>query len=441
MGGAGVQRSVKFVKWLPTFGIMPVLITSNEPRPTELTPPDPTLARDIPPEIEIHRTPPCIRPSSGLGARIRRMTGAIPASAEEWNSNVFKLGSSLLEKRPVDVIYVSMSPFWGCEVADALSRRFGVPWVADLRDPWALDEMQTYTTGVHHRLAIRRMGRSLGSASTIVMNTPEALRRLKETFPALASKRCVSITNGYDEDDLVPAEPESDGHFHIVHMGSLHTELGLLQKGSQRLWRALGRTPVSVNYLGRSHYYLVQALDKWLDSEPAARSKVKVDFIGGHSQADLQVVQGSRYPHIYKFSGYLSHSAALQELARADLLFFPMYGLDPGVRSTIVPGKAYEYLASRKPILAAVPEGDARDFMRKAGTGFVCEPDDVAGMARVLHERYAAWIKKSPDFTWNEAFVCQFERRHLAERMAGELALASGENARVEQHCATFNKP
>ena len=102
----------------------------------------------------------------------------------------------------------------------------------------------------------------------------------------------------------------------------------------------------------------------------------------------------------------------------ADLLFLPMQGLPHGERATIVPGKTYEYLAARRPILAAVPAGDARDFVRAADAGDTVLPDDVDGMAAVLQTRIAAG--RAADRAL-DASVARFERRELTRQLAAVL--------------------
>src|SRR2546428_12326877 len=114
-----------------------------------------------------------------------------------------------------------MSPFESADVAARVGDALGVPWVADLRDPWALDEMVVYPTGIHRRLARRRMRKALESASAVVMNTPEATRRLQEAF-SLGPTPIVTITNGFDAEDFSLDEPaRSDEAFRIVHAGYL----------------------------------------------------------------------------------------------------------------------------------------------------------------------------------------------------------------------------
>jgi len=164
----------------------------------------------------------------------------------------------------VDVILATASPYDTIEAGATLARMLGKPWVAGLRDPWALDEMMVYPTGVHRRLELARMRRLLGSAAAVVMSTPEAARQVVEAFPELAGRPVVSITNGYDAADFgeggeVVREP---GVFRIVHTGYLHTEMGLQQRRRARLQRVVGGATPGVDILTRSHVFLLEAVDR-----------------------------------------------------------------------------------------------------------------------------------------------------------------------------------
>ena len=95
-----------------------------------------------------------------------------------------------------------------------------------------------------------------------------------------------------------------------------------------------------------------------------------------------------------------------------------MQNLAPGRRSGNVPGKTYEYLASGRPILAAVPEGDARDLLEAAGASYVCAPDDVAAIKRILAARVAALDDGAPPPARDEELVARYEWGILAAQVA-----------------------
>jgi hypothetical protein len=98
-----------------------------------------------------------------------------------------------------------------------------------------------------------------------------------------------------------------------------------------------------------------------------------------------------------------------------------MHSLPEGMRAGIVPGKTYEYMASGRPILAAVPPGDAKDFLQAAGSASCCHPADVDAMVRILKTRFAAWQTSGGKPGWNREWVERFERRRLTGELAGHL--------------------
>ena len=108
-------------------------------------------------------------------------------------------------------------------------------------------------------------------------------------------------------------------------------------------------------------------------------------------------------------------------LESADLLFLPMQKLAPGLRSGNVPGKTYEYLASGRPILAAVPEGDARDILSAAGNASLCRPADVTCLAAAIREQIELWRAGAQRAVPDPEVTRLYERRYLTERLAGVL--------------------
>ena len=190
------------------------------------------------------------------------------------------------------------------------------------------------------------------------------------------------MPNGYDADDFSqPQGPPGSGPFRIVHTGYLHTELGRGLADGRLTRRLLGGDLSGVNILTRSHVYLLEAIDRLIADDASVAQRLELHLAGVLSDSDIDVAQRSP---VVRMPGYLPHAETIGLLRSSDLLFLPMHDLPTGVRARIVPGKTYEYLASGRPILAAVPDGDARDLLTRAGTGLLCRPDDVAGMATII---------------------------------------------------------
>jgi glycosyltransferase involved in cell wall biosynthesis len=278
--------------------------------------------------------------------------------------------------------------------------------------------MMVYPTYWHLRAKLKQMCAALESASVIIMNTPEASRALRETFPEF-SDRVVTITNGYDAQDFEGTAPETDSKiFRIVHTGHLHTRLGSRHRKTRWIRRALGGERVPINLLTRSHIFLLRALEAWKTQEPTIQGCVELVLAGALTQADRAAVDASDVSAMVRLDGYLSHAESIQLLRSADLLFLPMHALPGGVRSRIVPGKTYEYLAAQRPILAAVPEGDAREFVLASGLGHVCEPDDVQSMIAILKQLFKGSSEEANHPRVSDVFLRQFERKELTRQLA-----------------------
>jgi glycosyltransferase involved in cell wall biosynthesis len=424
LGGGGVQRTLKFAKYLPELGIETVIVTGPARRSTRHAPLDVSLGAEAAPGCRVERIDAEL-PDDSRPDRVRRLLARPSRFAQAWVEGCLRTALRAGSAEPIDVVLATMSPFETSVAAAGVAARLRVPWVADLRDPWALDEMIVYPSRWHRALELSRMRRCLSSAALVIMNTPEAARALGQAFPELAP-RTLSITNGFDAADFSgELPPRSDDRFRIVHTGSLHADLGYAHRRRQRLRRFVGGERVPVDILARSHVHLLAALEQWRRQHPAEAASSVLVLAGSLGTLDRQLVQRSTVADLVEMPGYLTHAETVRQLRTADLLFLPMHGLPRGERARIVPGKTYEYLGARKPILAAVPEGDARDFVQASGLGSVCEPDDVGAMAEILRRRFLEARAGRAPVPAPPAFFAQFERRQLAVGLARVLESVS----------------
>jgi glycosyltransferase involved in cell wall biosynthesis len=258
------------------------------------------------------------------------------------------------------------------------------------------------------------MGSALPNATANLMNTPEATREVRRHFPGLRDKPVVTIPNGFDAADFPgPAPERNDGVLRIVHAGYVHVREEPAHRWAMGARQLLGGAVKGLEIGTRSHVYLLRAVRRVLAERPELARRIEVHLAGLLSDADRRVF-GFEVVHEH---GYLPHDETVELLRTADLLFLPMHDLPPGRRARIVPGKTYEYLASRRPILAAVPDGDVRDLLSRAGNAFVCRPDDDAAMARVISEQADRVLAGRPAPAPREDVLAEFERRRLSERL------------------------
>jgi hypothetical protein len=423
LGGPGTQRAVRFARDLPALGHELTVVTGPGQSTGRWDPLDETLMDRLTERIAVRRVGGPVPPGGG---RADRWLDRRTPFAKWWVEGAVAAATPVA--RQADAILCTMAPYETAFAAAQLSQENGVPWIADLRDPWALDEMRIYPTALHRNRDLRRMADVLRTAHGIIMNTAEARTALIEAFPDLGLKHVAVVPNGFDSRDFLPTAPaprDRDRPLRIVHTGSLHLQMGRDHRQAGRTRRLLGGAQ-EIDILPRSHFYLVEALTAMRRNGYIDRGDVELHLAGVLSDADLEICE-----HIDLVAhGYVDHDASTELLRSADLLFLPMHDLPDGRRARIVPGKTYEYLAAGRPILAAVPEGDARDLVGGAPGALLCAPTDARAMARMVvseldHLRQRG---RRPD-RWHPQ-VSEFEHHHLADALSTVIERIVGRRGR-----------
>ncbi len=333
IGGPGTQRSAKFVKYLPGCGWEPSVIAAEFDGEHQ----DPTLLADIQPPTLVRRIP-CPRNvwrrsrawlmgrrflGLGLG-RLATWGGYFmdfPDTMRGWSRQAVLVGHELHMKHQHDVLFTTSYPYSSHTAGMELKRCLGIPWVADLRDPWAENEIMLghlpgWMRGRHQR-AEAALAKS---ADRITFAHPGHAERFAERHP-VARGKCVAITNGFDQDDyrgFPETPPCADGVVRIAHVGSFYGE-----------------------YTPRPLFDALRAHWKGL---PDGVAGVRLSFIGG--------VGDMRPPEIDGVSiavrPRVSHEEALRAQADAHVL---LCVFDRHLGTTCIPGKLFEYLASGRPII------------------------------------------------------------------------------------------
>lgn len=427
VGGAAVQRNAQIVRHLPLFGYQPIIVTGAGTRASRWTPRDDSLVRDATGDFRVIRMAgeDEIPESRTWRGRAERWLGGERPWSKWWTSSVREAVESISDD--IDVIYAPIVPYDTFRAALRVRELLERPLVIDLHDPWAFDEMMVYPTRAHRQSAAHLMRRVLMTSDGIVINTPDATARILHAFPKLAERSVVTIPNGYSSDDFVGEQPpRGDGIFRIVHTGYLHTELGQDHRRLRFLHGVLGGTLGDVDILTRSHVYLLRAVEELLEETPGL-GPIEIHLAGVATPADRQAAAGSNLVH---FHGYVPHSESVRLLRSADLLFLPMHDLTDGRRAGIIPGKTYEYLAAERPILAAIPPGDAKDLLIEAGNAIVCGPKDVAGMKREVGAAIERNRAGQDDRRPEERVLARIEWRNRSHELARLFdSLCAGGNA------------
>lgn len=405
MAGGGVYRPLGFVRYLGDFGWQPTVLA---PHGDSFWIRDPSLVDRIPESCRVIRTRTlsaqrvltAIRGKRAGGTQVRSSRGfsllrkcgslfLLPDTYIGWYPFALRAGMRLLAEKKFDAIYSTSPPETSHVVAHALQKKSRLPWVADFRDPWMNLHLFTPPTALHAALH-RRLEKMVTAKAGIVVTNRWHHERMKRELPADA--RLAIISNGYDREEAertAAAVPASD-RFRIVHAGML------TQK--------------------RSAEPFLRALKRFIAGVPGSGEKVEVLFIGPREDRNDEMVRRLGLERNVTFRDTVSHAEALR-LERSCHILLLIKHLDPLYRG-IIPGKVYEYIGMRRPILALVPEGELAQLIRDLRRGETVSQDDESEIAAILESLYRRFEAGAIDDGYDLDFVPRFERRELAGKLA-----------------------
>jgi glycosyltransferase involved in cell wall biosynthesis len=395
LGGSGVQRSAKFVKYLPHEGWKPVVLTVRPNRRNSLEQGlDHSLLADIPEQVEVIRARSAefaaiyaLLRRLGLRRALLALEQWIPFLAHHykvgWYPFAVRAARRRLRRSPVDVIYTSSTPYLAHFIGKALSREHGIPWVADFRDPWT---QRTYkrSAAFQDSLDRRLEANVMESADAVIANTPTNKRAICRDFHVSADKVHV-IPNGYDPEDLecLGANGPDDERFVITCIGTYYE-----MPDPEAFFRAYRR-------LHQEH------------------SNAYLRFFSSRLR---HVRKASRMLEIgsWEASERITHADAISAMRRSAVLLANV----PHMTDTHwIPGKLYEYLAASRPILFIGPRmGEAAAIVQRTHAGLTVENDEGAILG-ALRKLYASWNARQP-LRPNLDVVHEYDRRRQTRSLA-----------------------
>ena len=412
-GGAGVQRWLKFAKYLPQYGWEPIIYTPENP---DFAIEDKSLQKDVSKDMlvikkkiwepyEIYKT---LIGKKGQKVNVSfaeagkkqgfihklalavRGNFLIPDPRCFWIEPSYHYLAKYLKDHPVDAIISTGPPHSMHLIALKLHRKTNIPWVADLRDPWTnIDfyrelNLSWLADKIHHK----KEKQVLTEANTVVSVTPTWCRELSE----IANRPVDLVHNGYDEEDIVLVNNPIDVDFSIVHIGSINAA-----RNPKVLW---------------------MALHELLQEEPELKNRLKIKLVGNVEPVVFDDIEQYQLTDYIEKIGYLSHADAITFQQTSQLLLL-LINNTPNAGG-ILTGKLYEYMASARPILAIGPvESDIATLLKETQSGNIVDFTDVAGMKSVLLELFEKY--KLGKLSSKATGYQQYSRRAQCGVMAGLL--------------------
>lgn len=406
-GGGGVYRPLSFVRHLSRAGWRVTVVT---PEPGEFWVADPALVRVVPDDVRVVRTPSLSasrllgrarngggrRSSSGFGL-LRRFGECVllPDTYRGWVPFARRAAEELCRTQRFDWLYSTSPPDSTHLAALPVARRFGFPWVADFRDPWIGLHLRRPPTPLHAAIH-RGMERRVAKADLVLVTTDRQRDDLLGRYP---SARVVKIANGYEEEDFETLDVRPpDAPFTLAHFGMLT--------------------------LGRSTRPFLAGLARLFERAPALRGSIETAFVGPRETANEEWVARYGLGDVVRFEDPVPHEACVRREAASHALLLVKHD-DPRYRG-LVPGKLYEYIGARRPILALVPNGEAAAIVRRLRRGEVAAIDDAGGIAAALERLYRGYEAGELERRYDLSPVPELSRRAGAERLAGLLEEMGG---------------
>lgn len=409
-GGSGVQRWLKFTKYLRDFNWEPVIYTPENPEtPVE----DNSLFRDIPEGITVLKKriwEPYSFYKKFLGQKEedKIQTGFltekkkpkrkekisvwirgnlfIPDARKFWIRPSVKYLTTYLKKNPVDIIISTGPPHSMHLIALGLKKRLNIPWLADFRDPWTnidfyKDLLLTPRADNKHKKLEQSVLKE--ADSLIVVGST-----LKKEYENLGAEKVSVITNGFDQDDYKDDDICLDKKFSILHVGTI-----TYSRNPKDFWSVLSE--------------LVNELQDFADD-------LEIKLIG---KTDLSVDENIAKLDLQKFvrkKNYLPHKEAIQEQQKSHVLFLSINNTQNA--KGIITGKLFEYLAARRPVLAIGPtDGDVAEILNITNAGRISgfgENTRLKNHILALYHNY-----KKGKLQINAGDVSKYSRKNLTEEL------------------------
>jgi glycosyltransferase involved in cell wall biosynthesis len=405
-GGAGVQRWLKFAKYLPEFGWQPVILTVD-PEYASYPQRDESLAAEVGPDCLVYTTKSfelyniyklvsgkkevpyggfANESKEGLFQKLSKFLRGnflLPDPRKGWNKYALKKATELIRELKIDTVVTTSPPHSTQLIGLKLKQQFNIRWIADLRDPWT--DIYYYNQFKHTALARkidRNYERKVVENADLLITVSEDVKRLfaEKSLLDIAVKTSV-IPNGFDEEDF--------------RIGSVPAE-----------------TKRIITYTGTiSEAYDVSGfLDALSGLDQSLKSNLLIRFVG---KVPLLVEEKFRNTGLdVELVGYVDHPKSIEYLLRSDLLLLVL----PKVKNNrgILTGKFFEYLASQKPVLAIGPtDGDLARIVQETKCGKLFDYADTVGMQLFVDEKLSSRFHPSE----NE-FVTQYSRRELTRKIA-----------------------
>jgi hypothetical protein len=429
----GVHRSLAFVRFLPQFGINPIVIT-------------------LAPESYEH-TFDAYGYDETLGKETRDNTTILPAKAgkpiqlsrvgqfvsiyfsihgnetDYWKEDFNKVAAEAIRQHNIKAVFATVPPFSVLPLATELAEQHKLPLILDFRDAWSQWRTVPYGTIGHYWANLFYEGKYFKKAAAIIATSGETLADFKKLHASVDSNKFHYVPNGYNgelaqwKDNDVNKDEIVIGYVGSFYFNPEAREQMLKPWWKKRAHRMLQYIPQKQDWLYRSPHFFFEALRQLKETSPELAKKIKVRFVGKKTDWLNPMIEKAGLDDSIEQLGELPHAKAMAFQQDCDLLLITS-AKRIGGKDYSIAGKTFEYIQSQKPILAFVCDGSQKDILADSGMALMCNPDDTAGSAQIIKDYITGKTTLTPNYT----FIKTLSRQYLTEQLAGIIQKAIPEH-------------
>lgn len=401
MGGSGVQRPLMLAKYLKKLGWEPIVLAPN---PGMYHTFDESLERQVKElgiRVERVEAKTLFQIGSSKSKRVKNSRWRsgllkwitswffLPDNKKGWINPAVEKAVSIIQSENIDTIFATSPPQSNLLIASQIKQRTAVPVVMDLRDEWLDSQWIEYPTRWHYK-KMKSMEKSALTQADAVTVVNERYKKSLESRYGETISIIKTIPNGYDDDLFESLSPAgAPGKFTIIHSGKFYEDI--------------------------QPYSFLRSLKWALDHSPELIDDLDVQFQGGLSEEHWKAINKLGLKDTVTDFGYVNHTRAVGNLLNADLLFITLPNRKE--MASVTPGKLFEYMGTRKPILGFLPDGVSTSTLKLYDCGLIVEPSNVKQGSEAILKLYEMWKSDALPMA-DEAFVKQFSRSETAKEFS-----------------------
>lgn len=418
MGGSGVQRSLKFVKYLRKFGYEPIVLTIGKNNERIMS--DTTLLKEIPEDITVIRIdceeylPETLSTEkqkqiihlyggvvqSGvwmeeyLQSVERYHTQLIPDNHLMWVNECLCNIESLIDLTGIEIVFTTGNPFSIYILGYYIKEKYGIKWVQDYRDPWMTNRyyLENYYKSWEKTVDLQRvLERCLTRRADAIVTVEEDLRKEYFNEYQIPMEKVYAIANGYDEEDFAGIKRKGRNlKFTLCHNGTI--------------------------YIDRDPTKLLHIINELILEGEIESSKIQWIFNGEVEKRWKDALGELDQFQIVQYNGYLSHTKSIQKAVNADVLV--MLGIAGDELPQGCTGKMFEYMRMMRPILNISSDETSKSVIYKTGTGESFGYCDKEGIKNFIKRYYVAWQNQSEVNQFRRDEIEKYSREHATRMLA-----------------------